>query len=615
MSVKIRWTPLLIWLAVACIAALSCSLYRPAAHIGAEYFPLGNDSFYHAVRIRTAVADPAAFYEFDPKIHAPEGSLLVWPWGYDYFIAKIIRGVMVLGLGSDPTMIMLWVPVVAVFIGVGLLMAVARLLELGDWATALAGLCLALNASSQLLYGFGQIDHHYAEHIAILASLAAGLAWFKSQHVTAAAALGATFGIALAIHNALFILQVPFLATASLLWLQDRRPQWRPVIAFVVALLATALAMLLPSQPFQEGRFEFYTLSWFHLYIVCSSALVVILLAALQPTRRNIAVLAVIATALLVPLFKQMAYARSFIDGSLGMLEQVLEMRSPLKLLAEGEITQVIGFYSLLIALAPATFVLCALRLWRERQSPRLLFWVWCVFGLALLATQMRMHYFGVFALFLPWLIVAQEYARRHPELHKRIFLVTSLLLVFAYAPVMRHALVAPIARAADEGFEPLYPMFAPLQRACAEDPGVVLADNNAGHYIRYFSDCSVIANNFLLTQQQFEKVDEVNRLFELPAEELTKQAPFVKYVLVRAGKIVPKENDRFSYEFFGARPAGSSAALLLASARSLPPQFELIYEVSMQMRQQPSQRLQEVPYAKLYKVRSTPTSANDVGH
>ncbi len=34
-----------------------------------------------------------------------------------------------------------------------------------------------------------------------------------------------------------------------------------------------------------------------------------------------------------------------------------------------------------------------------------------------------------------------------------------------------------------------------------------MLTDTNAGHYIRYFSDCSVIADNFLLTAQQFEKI------------------------------------------------------------------------------------------------------------
>lgn len=601
MQLKVRWSSVFIWLAVSCIAALSCSLTRPAAHIGAEYFPMGNDSYYHAVRILGAVHDPASFYEFDPKIHAPEGSLLTWPWGYDYVIAKIVRGAMAIGLGSDPLMIALWVPVFALFVGVGLLMLVARRLGLGDWAVALAGLCLALNATTQLLYGFGQLDHHYAEHISILASLAAGLAWFKTPSKASGIALGVTFGVALGIHNALFILQVPFLATAVLYWLHDKRPPLRDVLVFVAALLGSTLAVLLPSEPFRQGLFEFYTLSWFHFYVVCCTALVMVLLSYLQPTRRNIIALIVLAIVLVTPLLRQIAYARSFVSGTLGMLDQILEMRSPLQLLRDGEYTQFIGFYSLLAVAAPITFVLCAVRLWRERYTPRLLFWIWCVFGLALMTTQLRMHYFGVFALYLPWLVVLQEYSEKRPELHKRAFLIGSLALVIAYAPVLRYALIAPIPKAGDNGFEPMYPIFAPLREACAKDPGPVLADTNAGHYIRYFTKCPVIANNFLLTEQHFRKADEVSRLFSLPADQLVKQAPYVKYVLVRAGKIKATAADRFSYEFFGTLAPGMSSTLLLQPASAAPPEFKLIYEVSMQM-QLPGQ-IKEVPYAKLYKI------------
>lgn len=615
MRLKIRLTPLLLWLAVGCIAALSCSLSLPAAHVGNEYFPIGNDSFYHAVRILTTVHDPASFYEFDPKIHAPEGSLLVWPWGYDYFIAEMVRASLAIGLGPDPLMILLWVPVAMVFVGAALLMLVARRLGLGDWAVALAGLCFALSSSTQLLYGFGQIDHHYAEHICILASLAAGLAWFRAPSVSSGVALGITFGAALAIHNALFILQVPVLAAALLLWLQGKPLPMRPVLAFAAALLGAAIAVLLPSQPFMEGRFDFYLLSWFHFYIVCCTALVMVLLARLQPSRRNIGALAAIAVVLLIPLIQQINYARSFVDGSLGMLDQILEMRSPLQMVRDGEFGPLMGFYSLLGALAPITFALCAWRLCQERATPRVLFWIWCVFGLALMTTQVRMHYFGVFALSLPWLMVAQEFATHRPELHKRTLLIASLLLVLAYAPVLRYELVAPTPRGGERFFTPLYPIFEPLRQACAEDPGVVLADTNAGHYIRYFSDCSVIADNFLLTAQQFEKADEVGRLFALPAGELTKQAPFVKYVLARAGDIRAKGNGKFEYAFYGRHAPGLSQTLLLAPASARPPQFKLLYEVGMHMHKPGSEQTTEVPYAKLYKVvpSAARESVNDV--
>jgi hypothetical protein len=613
MHVKFRWTSLFIWLAVSVIAALSCTLSRPAAHVGETYFPIGNDSFYHAVRILETVRDPASFYEFDPKIHAPEGSLLVWPWGYDYVVAKVVSAALAIGLGTDPLMILLWAPVAAVFVGTGMLILVARRLGLGDWATALAALCMALSASTQLLYSFGQIDHHYAEHLCLLASLAAGLTWFRTPNLVSGIALGVTFALALAVHNALFILQAPFVATALLLWLQGRQASMRPVLAFIGALLGTSVAVLLPSQPFQEGRFEFYLLSWFHFYIVCCTALVIVLLARLQPTRRNMGVMLLVAVVLVVPLLNQISYARSFVDGSLGMLDQILEMRSPLQMVRDGELEPLAEFYSLLAAVAPITFGICAFRAWRERTEYRLLFWLWCMFGMALMTTQVRMHYFGVFALFMPWLILAQEIAEKSPEWRKRAWLITSLLLVLAYAPVIRHGLSEPTPRGGERFFTPLYPVFEPLRKACAEDPGVVLADTNAGHYIRFFTDCSVIANNFLLTAQQFEKADEVSRLFALPADQLTKQAPFVKYVLTRAGDIKPKGDRKFDYAFFGRHDPGLSSTLLLRPVSTLPAEYRLLYEVTMDMKQSNSEQTKTVPYAKLYKI--VPPAASAPGH
>jgi hypothetical protein len=335
-----------------------------------------------------------------------------------------------------------------------------------------------------------------------------------------------------------------------------------------------------------------------------------VLLARLQPTRRGIGALAAIAAVLLAPLINQIAYARSFVDGSLGMLDQVLEMRSPLQMVRDGEFGQLTGFYSALFFLAPITFVLGAIRLWRERMSSRLLFWVWCVFGLLLMMTQVRMHYFGMFALFLPWLIIAQEVGTKHPELHKRALLATSLLLVLAYAPAMRHELLAPSLLGGERWFRPLHPMFAPLRKACAEDPGIVLADTNAGHYIRYFTECSVIANNFLLTAQQFQKADEVARLFSLPLEQLTQQAPFVKYVLVRPGDIKAKGDHEFSYAFYGRYTPGLSRTLLLTPIASVPQEFKLLYEVTLQMHVPNSERTEEVPYAKLYKIIPSATAS-----
>ena len=86
-----------------------------------------------------------------------------------------------------------------------------------------------------------------------------------------------------------------------------------------------------------------------------------------------------------------------------------------------------------------------------------------------------------------------------------------------------------------------------------------------------------------------------------------------MKYVLARAGSIEPKPDGRFSYKFFGDRQPVLSRALLLGRATDIPPQFKLLFEVSIELG---GPNGQQVPYAKLYKVApsvSAAASVNDV--
>ena len=85
--------------------------------------------------------------------------------------------------------------------------------------------------------------------------------------------LGCVLGSSVAIHNGLFILQIPIAVTLALFWLRGiPLPHRLQVIAFGAALLATTLLVCIPSEPWQRGFFEFYTLSWFHFYIAACVA-------------------------------------------------------------------------------------------------------------------------------------------------------------------------------------------------------------------------------------------------------------------------------------------------------------------------------------------------------
>jgi hypothetical protein len=606
MHVRIRLNPIAIWLVAGAIAALSCSLTLTAAHFGNEYIPVGNDSFYHARRILDAVRDPGGFYQFDPRIGAPEGSLLVWPWGYDYLMSILVRGGLAVGLSSDPMAILAWIPVGAVFASIGLLVLCARQLGLSLYLTSVAALCMALAVTTQLLHGVGAIDHHYAEMIALLGSLCAGLSWLKQpQSGRCAVVLGLTLGLAPAIHNALFILQIPLLATLLVQWLLDRPPPPRASMLLGGVLVVTTLAIALPSLPFRQGRFEFYTLSWFQVYVATCSAVTVVLLSLLRPTRRGSLVLLTALAAMLVALLGQLGSAHTFLAGLNRHLDQIGEMQSPVRAALTFGTPFITRVYSYAIYAAPLTAVLCAVQCWRDRSSVRLLFWITSLSGLCLLSLQLRMHYFGDFALYLPWLVVCHDLANIRPELRKRIQLAATLVLVLAYAPVLRYQIAAPIPHANDLTFDAMRPVYATLRAACAKDPGIVLADNNAGHFIRYYTECSVIADNFLLTQQQFEKTDQVQHWFSVSAAQLLAEAPQVKYLLVRPSEVHPTNNGVAYTPYYAGAHALLNDLFGRAASAALPG-YELLHEVTLA-------EPQDAPYARLYRLShaSGATSSN----
>ena len=568
MQRRIPWPTLAIWIFASTVAVLACCVSLQSARLNGGYLPVGNDSFYHARRILDTARDPSSFYEFDTHIHAPEGSLLTWPWGYDYAMGWMVRIGMKLGLAQDPMSILAWIPVASVLLSVWLIILVARRLELSYAPTILAALCLALSPTTQLLHGVGQIDHHYVEFIFVLATLAGGLQWLKHPDDTqAAVTLGAILGVAPAIHNGLFILQLPFLIALFAFWLQGRSMSRKASAWFGATLVATTLAILIPSLPFRQGAFDFYTLCWFHLYIAACTSATVAFFSRVAMTRNAIFVLAGAAVALVLPILHQLSLAQGFLSGTNPRLNAIGEMIPPGRLLLQrGTMDIVTHIYSHLIWLTPLTVVLCLIYCWRDRASYRLFLWISALCGLALLSLQLRMQYFGSFALYLPWLVVVQDYARIRTAATKVLFLLTSMALLLLYYPALRHQLLTPMPRANDTEFDTTYPLLVTLHNECAKDPGIVLADANAGHYIRYFTDCSVIADNFLLTPQHVQKVAETDRMFGMSVAEFPAAAPQVKYVFVRPLNVTRAADGSLEYHAFNNAAARLPSDLLLST-------------------------------------------------
>jgi hypothetical protein len=138
------------------------------------------------------------------------------------------------------------------------------------------------------------------------------------------------------------------------------------------------------------------------------------------------------------------------------------------------------------------------------------------------------------------------------------------------------------------------------LKKACAKEPGIVLADNDAGHFIRYYTECSVIADNFLLTKQQAEKIELADHLFGLSSDDMPVEAPYVRYVLVRPVFLKPR-GDSFDYVAYSQDASALLVAqLLLAPVNQVPQRYTLLKAATIKQKEDSKE---SSPYIRLYKV------------
>jgi hypothetical protein len=594
---KFRLT--LVWLAGAiCSVAVALAPLATALSNG-QYIPTGQDAFYHARRILDA-AGPVGFYEFDRFMHMPEGSLITWPWGFDYVMSLIVRvahGVF----GADPMKALDQIPMAAFPFAIALVVLICRRLGLGILPTLIAVLFTAFFPLNQSIYAVGAVDHHFAEHLLVLGSLLAGLAWLQAEHsIPRAAVAGVVLGIAPAIHNGLFILQLP-LAVALLLWWLNRRSLPSTTLHFGVALVVSTALAALPSFAFRDGRFEFYTLSWFHVYASAATAITLVLLSRFAFSGRNLALLVVLGTLAMAPLAGQMVIANKFLSATVEGMGQISEAQSLVKMYGIGGFAMLFVHHTMLVLLLPITLGLIVWQLWKQRRSEAAVFWVASFMGLVLLAMQMRMHYFGSFALLLPWLVMIQSWVSGWALPKNRVtFAAVAAGVAAACSPGVRNKMFEPGVSSGDPVYDVTRPIYPPMESVCREAPGVMLAWPDDGHYVRFHTRCSVIANPFLLTPQHEEKIRRVNGLLAMSAAEVVEKAPDVKYVFARKGTlfylapnggivIAPFKNP------MDPEPK-LIAELLEAPVDQMPPHYRLIRQMTMDKEgQQPVIRLLEI--------------------
>jgi hypothetical protein len=535
-----------IWLGTSLITVFFALLVRDPTAFDGMYLPFTNDSFYHAHRILDAAVG-RGFYQFDDRLHVPEGSWISWPWAYDFLLAKLTQLALWIRPGLDPMAFLSYVAVAWIFVNAALFLACASSIGLSVEMRFLAMLCFALSPLTQLLHAIGMVDHHYIEHTFVLLNVWLGLRWLKAPSETRrAVGLAIALGAAPAFHNGLFILQLVPLTTVFALWLRGHAPPGKALRAFGLALVVTTLLVALPSEPLRAGMFEFGLLSWFHVYVAGCTAAAIAVMSWRPYSRANLAALAALCVALVIPLAPQVLGGAGFLSGKFSILDQISEVKSPYRLFTRtlGPV-ETASYYSWFLLCAPFLLAFFAYRIFREERPDRLYYAIAVVFGLSLLLDQFRLHVFGLFALVTGGLLLVDEWRASHRRHRGITFVATFALIALAYQPSLRERLLIAYAPGADPEYASGVPAFLDLKRLCAKDPGVVLASSDDGNAILFHSQCSVIANNFILREADKEHIDEVKRLMSLSPAEIHRERPDIKYLFVRAKNFSTIQDDR----------------------------------------------------------------------
>jgi hypothetical protein len=530
-SPAFRYT--LLWVLGSLAIVVAALTMLPAAFLDGVYVPSNPDAFYHARRILDVVMTGAGVVQFDAQVHYPDGSWIPWPWGFDTFMAMIVGWFGPYPSEAAAAAVLMNLPVAAAPIAVALFVWLGRQLELSFPSALVATVAFAALPLVFLAFAVGNVDHHFAELLWALLMLCGGIAFLRAASVVSAVGLGVILGSAVAVHNGLFILQLPVVAVFAWRWLRNEPlPPRRAVIAFAATLVAVTLLVSVESEPWRRGAFEFYTLSWFHSYVALCTAAILVLFAFVRFSARALLCVALIASGAALPLLRAAGLGARFVSGDLELLRDVTEAMSPYELYALFGPAQSTRLFSWLMWLALPALLVNGYWVVRVREPGRQLFSVAAVLLLALMQLQYRFGVLGIVPLLMTLALLVDAARRRWPT-HARLHVAGAALGMFVALLPTREVWTTPRAAGGNPFYADMQPGLMRLRDACARRPGVVLAGIDDGHWVRYHTQCSVIGNVFLLTEDDARKRREVETLLAMPAERLRAERPDIAYVFI----------------------------------------------------------------------------------
>lgn len=540
-----------------------------------EYTPAFPDSFYHATRILDSFRN-GGLVQFDPRFHAPEGAWVTWPWGYDWLIAKLLI-IGVYFTGMSPLKILVHIPPIWGVVNIFLLVSLSKALGLSFSYRVIIALCFILLPLNQQLHLVGRVDHHYMEMTMVLLSTVTTINWFQSPSSKFyAIASGLVLGSAMAIHNSLFILQAPVIACLILVWAYSREIP-KTTIYFSISLFFSTLLFLLPAETFHAGFFSFYYHSFFHLYISFCVALLAYLLYFFKLTKKHVLIILAITVLMTLPLINIFLSGYGFISGDWNFLSSMKEVKSILAFDSSQRlgVSDAIKNYSAYILLLPIGLAYLFYRVYKRFELEYVYLALFSLLAVFLMLKQIRFHHFGSFILFIPIALMFQNSLSLEFNKNLRISGFIMLTLLAFWLPAGTLFKKQPMST----DFAATYWAAKVLKKECEEDAGIILAPASIGHYLTYFTNCSVIANSFIMAPEDFKYLKLTEQLFDMDADQLHSSRKEIKYVfLFREDNLYL---DLATEEIDSLNPTLSKNLLF---SDVLPDYFKLLFEVKYQL-------------------------------
>ena len=417
--------------------ALAVRTFSYRTVIGAdEFYPRGNDSFYHLRRIAYGVANFPAMLDFDRYINFPAGArplctplmdglrpVLAWPFA---------GGLGANHLASVGTLeaVAVWAPPVLGALTVVLLYATIRP-RLGRAVAIAAGSILCLLPAHAWYSQLGFVDHHVLVAAVSWIALIASMRWLErdtsaTEHSPcwAAAGAGATFALAILVWPGC-VYHVALLEIGMLIYLSSRTERSSAIRFALQFALANAVGLTLvlpftihssweqwpPFSPVVLSEFQPWFFGVLSVYgVLCAG---IWRSARLDFARRWISGL-LLGLTLLIGSLAMIAGLREgglealrWLTRTEGFQAQVLES---VPLLISGDhfsIDWALRYLSAFVLLFPLALAAAALLAWRcrrDRSSLLLLLWFTSgLFGAALLQRRFANSFSLPLALLMAW--------------------------------------------------------------------------------------------------------------------------------------------------------------------------------------------------------------------